>query len=502
MTDRIASTELRAKLMSADEAAQFVNNGDLVGMSGFTGAAYPKALPTAIANKAKEAHSKGDAFTIDMLTGASTAPDCDGVLAEANAVNYRMPYQSDPVMRGSINAGNMKYHDIHLSHSGLQVEQGFFGNVDVAIVEVARITEEGHLIPSSGVGNNLEYLEAADRIIIEVNEWQSLDLEGMADIWRVPHLPNRTPIPINNTGDRIGTTYIQIDTNKVVAVVETNAPDRNAPFKEPDEVSKQIAGNFLDFLEGEVSAGRLTYDGYIMQSGVGNVPNAVMSGLLDSKFENIKAYTEVVQDGMLDLIDAGKMTVASATSFALSPEYADKMNREAATYRKSLILRPLQISNSPEVIRRMGLIASNGLIEADIYGNVNSTHVNGTRIMNGIGGSGDFTRNAFASTFISPSVAKDGAISAIVPFASHIDHTEHDAMVVVTEHGYADLRGLAPRDRVAKMIAVAHPDYRPLLEEYYDRALKAEKSFQQTPHDLKTAFDFHINMMETGSMKG
>ena len=194
-----------------------------------------------------------------------------------------------------------------------------------------------------------------------------------------------------------------------------------------------------------------------------------------------------------------RTAVASATSFALSPEYAEKMNREAARNREYLVTRPLQISNSPEVIRRMGLIASNGMIEADIYGNINSTHVSGTRLMNGIGGSDDFTRNAFASTFISPSVAKDGAISAVVPFASHIDHTEHDAMVVITEDGYADLRGLAPRDRVAKMISVAHPDYRPLLEEYYQRA--ATNSHLHTPHDLPTAFSFHGNLAERGSMK-
>lgn len=498
MTNRIENKDLRSKIMSADEAAEFVHHGDVVGMSGFTGAAYPKALPTPIANKAREAHNRGDEFAIDLLTGASTAPDCDGVLAEANAIRYRMPYQSDPAMRSSINAATMKYQDIHLSHSGLQVEQGFFGTVDVAIVEAARITEEGHIIPSSGVGNNVEYLDAAEKIIIEVNSWQSLELEGMADIYRVPRLPNRTPIPINNVGDRIGTPYIDINTSKVVAIVETDAPDRNSPFKPIDEVSNQIAGHFLDFLEGEVSAGRLAYDRFIMQSGVGNVPNAVMAGLLESKFENVQAYTEVVQDGMLDLIDAGKMTVASATSFALSPEYADKMNKEAAKYRKHLVTRPLQISNSPEVIRRIGLISSNGMIEADIYGNVNSTHVGGTRIMNGIGGSGDFTRNGFVSTFISSSVAKDGAISAIVPFASHIDHTEHDAMVIITEYGYADLRGLAPRERVPKMISVAHPDYRPLLEEYYERA--AADSYLHTPHDLETAFAFHTNLKKRGSM--
>ncbi len=499
MSDRIANALLRGKVMSADEAAQFIDNGDKVGMSGFTGAAYPKALPTAIANRAKEAQAKGDTYKIDVYTGASTAPDCDGVMAEAGAINYRMPYQSDPIMRNAINSGEMKYQDIHLSHSGQYVEHGFYGQLDVAVVEATRITEEGHLIPSSGVGNNVDYLDAAKKIIIEVNEWQSVGLEGMADVYRIGHLPNRTPIPIINSGDRIGKTYIDIDISKVVAVVETNAPDRNAPFKPVDETSQKIAGYFLDFLEGEVKGGRLAYDNYIMQSGVGNVPNAVMAGLLDSKFEKIEAYTEVIQDGMVDLIDAGKMTVASATSFSLSPEYAEKMNAEAKRYRESIILRPLQVSNHPEVIRRVGLISSNGMIEADIYGNINSTHVAGQRIMNGIGGSGDFTRNARISTFISPSDAKDGAISSIVPFASHIDHTEHDAMVVITEYGVADLRGLAPRDRVAKMIAVAHPDYRPLLEEYVERANKSK--FQQTPHDLATAFSFHQRLLENGSMQ-
>ncbi|BDV26606.1 acetyl-CoA hydrolase [Corynebacterium ulcerans] len=499
MSDRIANAQLRGKIMSAQEAAQFVDNGDKVGVSGFTGAGYPKVMPAAIAERAKEARAKGESYTIDLFTGASTAPDCDGVLAEAGALRFRMPYQSDPSMRKAINSGDMLYSDIHLSHSGAMVAEGFFGQLNVAIVEAVRIKEDGSIVPSSSVGNSVEYLDAAEKIIIEVNSWQSEHLEGMHDIWRMPRTPNRIAIPIKNTGDRIGDTSISIDPNKVVAVIETDAPDRNAPFKPLDDVSREIASNFLGFLEGEVKAGRLDYDRYIMQSGVGNVPNAVMAGLLDSKFENIQAYTEVIQDGMVDLIDAGKMTVASATSFSLSPEYADKMNENAEFYRKHIVLRPQQISNHPEVIRRTGLIASNGMIEADIYGNVNSTHVNGVRMMNGIGGSGDFTRNALISTFISPSVAKDGAISAIVPFASHTDHTEHDVMVIITEYGVADLRGLAPRERVQKTISVAHPDYRPLLEEYFEAAKKATP-FMQTPHDLTQAFSFHQRMNETGTM--
>lgn len=497
MTERIGYYQ--DLVVSAEEAAKYVNNGDRVGISGFTGAGYPKALPTAIAEKATTAHEAGEEFKIDVFSGASTAPDCDGVLAEADALRFRAPYNSDPVLRNKANSGELLYQDVHLSHMGQQVEEGFYGDFQVAIIEVVRITEDGNIVPSSAVGNNLEYIEAADKIILEVNEWQSLNLEGMHDIYRIEKLPNRQPIPITKVSDRVGETYIEVPKDKVVAVVKTNAPDRNAPFKAPDETSEKIAANFIDFLEGEVAAGRLAYDQFIMQSGVGNVPNAVMAGLLDSKFENIQAYTEVIQDGMLDLIDAGKMTVASATSFALSPEYAEKMNAEADRYAKHIVLRPQQVSNHPEVIRRVGLISSNGMIEADIYGNINSTNVGGTRIMNGTGGSGDFTRNAYISTFVSPSIAKDGKISAIVPFVAHTDHTEHDTMVIITEYGVADLRGLAPRERAEKVIAVAHPEYRPALEEYFERAKQGK--FIHTPHDLKSAFDFQIRFAETGDMR-
>ncbi|WCZ33133.1 acetyl-CoA hydrolase/transferase family protein [Corynebacterium massiliense] len=499
MSNRVDYEPFKKLIVSAEEAAEHVNNGDRVGISGFTGAGYPKALPTAIAEKAKAAHEKGEEFKIDLLSGASTAPECDGVLAEADALRFRSPYNSDPTLRNKANSGDLLYQDIHLSHIGQQVEQGFYGDFQVAIIEGVRVNEDGNLIPSSAVGNNLEYIEAADKIIIEVNSWQSENLEGMHDIYKIEKLPNRTPIPITKTDDRIGVNYIELPKEKVVAIVETDGPDRNAPFKEPDEISEKIAANFLDFLEGEVKAGRLEYDKFIMQSGVGNVPNAVMAGLKESNFENIQAYTEVIQDGMLDLIDAGKMTVASATSFALSPEYAEKMNREADRYRNHIILRPQQVSNHPEVIRRLGVIASNGMIEADIYGNINSTNVSGTRIMNGTGGSGDFTRNGYISTFVSPSVAKDGAISAIVPYVAHNDHNEHDTMVIITEYGVADLRGLAPRERAEKVIAVAHPDYREQLKEYFDNALKGK--FIHTPHDLKHAFDFQIRFAETGDMR-
>ena len=501
MSDRIAHAGLRGKIMSAEEAAAFINHGDLVGFAGFTGAGYPKVVPPALAERIKAAHARGDEFKIKMMTGASTAPELDGALADANGVEWRMPYQSDPHMRNRINAGDAGYSDIHLSHSGPQVEQGFFGPVAAAVVEVSRIREDGSLVFASSVGNNLSYLNAAEKIIIEVNSWQSEDLEGMHDIYDVGLPPLRKEIPITSPGDRIGSPYMTVDPDKVVAVVETHAEDRNSAFKPLDDDSKAIAGYLLDFLDGEVKAGRLPENLLPMQSGVGNIPNAVLAGLLDSKYENLTSFTEVIQDGMIDLMDAGKLTVASATAFSLSPEYAARMNEKAADYREKIVLRPQDISNNPGLVRRMGLITTNGMIEADIYGNVNSTHVAGSRMMNGIGGSGDFTRNAYISTFVSPSIAKGGDISAIVPMVSHVDHTEHDVMVIITEQGLADLRGLAPRQRARKVIEnCAHPMYKEALLEYVERAEKATP-FMHTPHDLDTAADFHRRFLANGSMK-
>ena len=112
------------------------------------------------------------------------------------------------------------------------------------------------------------------------------------------------------------------------------------------------------------------------------------------KFNNLTSYTEVIQDGMIGLIKSGKMTCASSTAFSLSPDMIEEVYANIKDYRNSIVLRPQEISNNPGIIRRLGVIAMNAMIEGDIYGNVNSTHIMGSKIMNGIGGSGDFARNA------------------------------------------------------------------------------------------------------------
>jgi succinyl-CoA:acetate CoA-transferase len=498
---RIRHRALAAKVVPADAAAALIRHGDTVGMSGFTGAGYPKAVPQALARRIADAHAAGEPFRVNVWTGASTAPELDGALAAADGIELRLPYQSDPVSREKINSGRMEYIDVHLSHVAQLAWQGFLGPLDVAVVEVSAITADGDLVPSSSVGNNKTWLDRADRVVLEVNSWQSPALDGMHDIYYGTALPpDRRPIPLLHPSDRIGVPHLRCPADKIVAVVETHSPDRNTPFAEPDEASERIAGHLVEFLEHEVSRGRLPANLLPLQSGVGNVANAVLAGLGTSSFRDLTAYTEVIQDGMLDLLRSGTLSVASATAFSLSPTAAAEFTASAQEYRERIVLRPQEISNHPELVRRLGVLAMNGLIEADLYGNVNSTHLMGSRIQNGIGGSGDFARNAYISFFVTPSTAKGGAVSSIVPMVSHVDHTEHDVQVIVTDQGLADLRGLAPRRRARLMIDhCAHPDYRPLLEDYLDRAMHSSTGLQ-TPHLLDEALGWHTRYLAHGTM--
>ncbi|WP_102226294.1 acetyl-CoA hydrolase/transferase family protein [Acidimangrovimonas sediminis] len=499
---RIASAAYQAKVTSADAAAAMIGRGSTVGMSGFTGSGYPKAVPQALAAQIEAAHTAGDPFRIRVWTGASTGPELDGALAKADGIEFRLPYNSDPIAREKINRGEMDYFDMHLSQVAPMAWEGFLGPLDVAVIEVAGIREDGSLIPSSSVGNNKTWIDRAEKVILEVNAWQSEALEGMHDIYYGTALPpNRVPIPLTRPEDRIGEPYFRCDPDKVVAVVETEAPDRNAPFSPPDATARAIAGHLMEFFRHEVARGRLPANLLPLQSGVGNIANAVLTGLADGPFDQLTAYTEVLQDGMLDLISSGKLKMASATAFSLSPDAAEQLNAEMAAFRDKILLRPQEISNHPEVIRRLGCIAMNGMIEADIFGSVNSTHVMGSRIQNGIGGSGDFARNAYVSIFMSPSTAKNGAISAIVPKASHVDHINQDVQVIVTEQGLADLRGLSPRQRAKAIIETcAHPDYRPMLQDYFDRARQGSYG-QQSPTLLNEALSWHQRYVETGSMR-
>ncbi|GAB3800910.1 acetyl-CoA hydrolase/transferase family protein [Virgibacillus kimchii] len=492
---RIEDPSLHKRVVTADEAASWIQDGMTLGLSGFTRAGDVKAVPTALINRAEN----GEDIKVNVFTGASLGSDIDKMFAEAGIVNKRLPFQADPTMRKKINQGEHLFVDHHLSHTAELLRADVIDTVDYAILEAISITEDGMVIPTTSIGNSLAFAENAKGIIIEINTTQSELLKGVHDLYSPGKQGERSPIPLTKADDRIGTIGIPVDKEKIKGIVFTNQEDSPSTIVQPDEETKMMADHILAFLRKEIEAGRLTERLAPLQSGIGSVANAVLHGMVDSEFKDLEVYSEVLQDAVFDLIDAGKVNVASCCSITLSEEKMRNVFNHFEKYKDKLIMRPQEISNHPEVIRRLGLISINTALEFDIYGNVNSTHVSGTKMMNGIGGSGDFARNARLAIFVTKSIAKDGDISSIVPFASHIDHTEHDVDVVVTEQGYADLRGLAPRERAPLIIEnCAHPMYREQLWDYYNEALK---NGGQTPHQLEKALSWHINFARNGSMR-
>jgi propionyl-CoA:succinyl-CoA transferase len=485
--------------LTPEEAAAMITHGQTVGFSGFTPAGAAKAIPQAVAARAKEEHAAGRDFQIGVLTGASTGPSLDGALAQANAISFRTPYQSNAVMRAQINAGDIRFVDMHLSALQQAVRYGFLGPVHWAVVEACDLTAGGGIVLTSSVGAAPTYLRKADRILIELNHRHPPALLGMHDIYEPLDPPYRREIPIYSVSDRIGAAIVVVDPSKIAGVVETDLPDETGAFSEPTPDIVQIGQNVARFLADDMAAGRIPHQFLPLQSGVGDIANSVLGALKEEKsIPAFDMYTEVLQDAVIDLMKAGRCRFVSTCSLTVSTAAMDDLTANLAFFRPRVLMRPQEISNNPEVIRRLGVISMNTAIEVDLFGNVNSTHVMGRQLMNGIGGSGDFTRNAYLSIFSCPSTAKGGKISTIVPLVTHVDHSEHSVQIVVTEQGVADLRGLDPHDRALLIVKnCAHPTYRDQLFEYLDLVRKG-----RTPQSLSLAFAMHRQFEKTGDMRG
>ncbi|WP_085987593.1 acetyl-CoA hydrolase/transferase family protein [Pseudomonas sp. S9] len=491
--NRVRRPDLLDKVMSAQDAALLIEDGMTVGMSGFTRAGEAKAVPQALAEPARM-----QPLQITLMTGASLGNDLDKQLTEAGVLARRMPFQVDSTLRKAINEGQVMFIDQHLSETVEQLRNHQLKLPDIAVIEAVAITEQGHIVPTTSVGNSASFAVFAKRIIVEINMAHNPNLEGLHDIYIPTYRPTRTPIPLVEVEQRIGSNAIVIDPAKIAAIVITNQPDSPSTVLPPDAETQGIADHLIDFFKAEVDAGRMTNELGPLQAGIGSIAKAVRCGLIDSPFENLSMYSEVLQDSTFDLIDAGKLRFASGSSITLSGRRNADVFDNLDRYKHKLVLRPQEISNHPEVVRRLGIIGINTALEFDIYGNVNSTHVGGTRMMNGIGGSGDFARNAHLAIFVTKSIAKAGAISSVVPMVSHVDHTEHDVDILVTEQGLADLRGLAPRERARTIIEnCVHPDFRAPLLDYFERACAKGG---HTPHLLREAMSWHINLEECGRM--
>ncbi|MBD5270010.1 MAG: succinate CoA transferase [Muribaculaceae bacterium] len=483
--------------ITAEEAASYIKNGDNVGFSGFTASGTPKVVSVALAKRARELHEKGEPFKVNLFTGASTNDYVDGELSRADAIGIRTPYQGHKPARDLVNKGGMHYFDTHLSHLSQDIRYGFYGDIDVAIIEATEMSPNGEIILGAGLGMTPTIAMMAKKVIIEYSSYYKTSFRGFHDNYVPLDLPHRREIPIYKSSDRIGSTVIKIDPNKIIGVVPSNASESIAPFTAPDEISQRIGNNISTFLAEELRNGKIPKEFLPVQSGVGNVANAVLYGLGENPdIPQFEMYTEVIQDAVMHLMEAGKCKFASTCALTFSDDAMLHFMDNIDFFRDKILMRPSEISNHPEIVRRLGLIAMNTALEADIFGNVNSTHVLGTKMMNGIGGSADFSRNAYLSIFSCPSIQKGGMISTFVPMVSHVDHSEHSVKILATEQGVADLRGKDPRQRAETIIEnCVHPMYKELMWDY----LKLSQG-GHTPHNLRAAFAFHETFMDCGDM--
>jgi len=482
--ERILCPGLEKRIMSAKEAASLIRSGMTVGMSGFSTGA-PKLIPL-------EMIKPGCARNLTVIQGAGLGKLSD--IAASGAVSRYAAFQWNREMRGAINDGGTAFTDVHLGQLAEKIRNGLFGKINFAIIECSKIEQNGGIVPTLSAGISNVLIEKADKVLLELNLAVPLELGDFFDI-----SPNAFQ-PIRGILDRIGTSAVPCPPEKIAGIVITEEYEEKLFFRDTNALYQSMAKHVLALLNSEISEGRLK-PGFTLQAGVGGVANAVIQGLGEGGFHDLKIYTEILADGVLGFVANGIVSEAATTSFDLSPIGIEELYGNLDYYKKHIVIRPLEISNGSAQIASMGLVAMNTALEADIYGNVNSSHAMGTNMLNGIGGSNDFSRNAKLSIFITPSTAKSGNISSIVPMVSHVDSTEHDVDVIVTEFGYADLRGKSPKERANEIILnCAHPDYRPALMEYFSGAL-ALCGGCQTPHDLSKALSWHSRFLETGTMK-
>lgn len=481
VTNRLTDTP---PVISAESAAQRISADSVVVVSGFGSVGYPKEVPLALADSGRD-------LSLTIVSGGSVGEEIDERLADVDAIARRYPYQSRRPTRTRINGGDMAFADAHVSGFGDRIRAGEFGAPDVALIEAVAVGPDW-LIPTTSIGHTPACVAAADKLIVEVNEDQPLELQEFHDVYLPSLPPNREAIPLENPLDRIGTPFVEFDPEKLSGIVLTERSDTTYEFRDSSPSDEAIADLLVGFLEEEIDRNPFFEDRLCLQFGVGSLGNALMGGFGDIEIgdRELVYYGEVIQDGLLDMMDAGKLSGASAASLALSEDGLSRLFEEPDRYADNIVVRNGDISNNPALIDRFGVIGVNSALEVDIYGNVNSTHIGGTHIQNGIGGSGDFNRNAAVSVVALSSIAGGGSISRIVPMAPHVDHTEHDVDVVITEQGLADLRGLAPDERAEALVEnCAHPSFREELRSYIARGTNGGGHIQ---HDLESAY-WHLD---------
>lgn len=494
LNEKIANPALRGRVMPAAEAASLVKNGMTVAMGGYTSCGYPKIISGELVAR-KQA---GEDLAVNLITGSMVGPEIHEAMGEAGLISRFTPLMTSKALAKQANAGQVHYIEQQMNKMPRLMRGGAFGIIDVAVVEAIAITREGHIVPSNSGGAAPNFLHLAEKVIIELNTAQPEELAGLHDIYMCEPPPNAKPVPLLHAGHRIGTPHMTVDPNKIIGIVASDALDTVSENKGKGTMH-EITDNLLNFLEIE-SLRNMNGVLFPIQTGFGNLTNAIVGALGASNFRDIEFFCGGVVADHLDLMEAGKTRAISTGSLQMGTKTIDLLRKKPELFREQVVIRSMDVANNGETIARLGVIALNSGIEVDIYGNVNASHIMGNRVVNGLGGGANFAQNSSLSIVLMPAVTKGGDVSSVVPMVSHHDITEHDVDIVITEYGVADLRGLDDIERARAVIAnCADPSYRDMLVRYLKGAVKHYGGHH--PVALDEALSWHSRLRDTGSMQ-
>lgn len=492
MKDRIRDLRLLECVTTVEQAAAAIRDGMTVAMSGYAMAGYPKAVVEELVRR----RQSGETITINLVTGANV-PYLDEKLGAEKIIARRTPMCASRTLAAQINQGSVHFVEQQMSKMPRLLRSGSFGKIDVAVVEALGINEHGDLIPTTSSGLTWHLVQAADLVIVEINTAQPEKLASLHDVFIPLAPPHSQPIPLVQAGQRIGSAHIPINPDKIKYIIETQIPERADSSAQGTPETEQIAGHLLNFLEQEYQT---NFDGNLppIQLGFGNIANTVASAFLHSSFHDLQFFCGGIGEPVMELLAAKKAVVLSTGGLEMS-ERVEQIINDTKDLRDHLVIRNGDITNNAEIIGRLSLLALNTGIEVDIYGNVNASHINGNRVLNGIGGGANFAQNAGLSMILIPSTSKAGAVSNIVPMVSHQDIGEHDVDVLVTEHGAADLRGLDDSERADAIIAHCTAGrYQAQLAAYLSQARQTCGGHH--PQLPEAAFAWYRRLKEKGTM--
>lgn len=493
LRSRIKDVDLLDKVMDAEDAVKkFVAGSKAIAISGMTGTGYPKVVPRAMSEYVERT---GEKFDVVVYGAGTVGVDLEEHLSRIG-IRRRFPIgASAEVTRKLVNSREFEAYDMWLTEYSRWLRDDVltrrFSGIDIAIVEATGVTEEG-LVLGTSVDAIPVFIEKARGVIVELSLVKPYML-GLHDIY-VPKI--NEVIPVRSVLDRIGDRVVKIPKSKVMAVVPSTIDDQRGAYSPGGDIDRRVVENIVDFLSKEASEDpNLRTDYVTLQPAAGPIASLLADRIHEIGF-SLSIWGEIASVRWLKTLSGNVKAISGSAIYTLPGDerLREEFYENIDEFKDRVVLRPQAISNSPEIISRFYHINVQQAIEVDVYGQVNITYI-GDRFIVGVGGSGDHAKASYITIVALPSITGSG-LPRVVPLVYHVDLVDHDVDIIVTDQGWADLRGLSPLEKARAIIEeCAHPSYKDILWDYLETVVKKTG---HRPVDLRKAVEFREKLFASG----